>query len=122
MEKRVRVAALLAVLALLIGSVGCDKIKARDQLNKGVQSYKNGKYEEAIEHFKNSVTLDPSLVTARLYLGTAYMQLYVPGKKKAFSKVARHTLFRVADGREVDFLIPAKKQLKIGEDLAVLGG
>ena len=50
------------------------------------------------------------------------MQLYVPGKKKAFSKVARHTLFRVADGREVDFLIPAKKQLKIGEDLAVLGG
>ena len=79
MEKRVRVAALLAVLALLIGSVGCDKIKARDQLNKGVQSYKNGKYEEAIEHFKNSVTLDPSLVTARLYLGTAYMQLYVPG-------------------------------------------
>jgi tetratricopeptide (TPR) repeat protein len=69
----------LATLAMLITAVGCDKVKARDQLNKGVQSYKNARYEEAIEHFKNSVTLDPSLVTARLYLGTAYMQLYVPG-------------------------------------------
>ena len=54
--------------------VGCGKLRARDQLNKGVQSFKNAKYEEAIEHFKNAVSLDPSLLTARLYLGTAYMQ------------------------------------------------
>jgi len=79
MNRSVRVLASMAVLALLFGAVGCSKLKARDQLNKGVQSFKNAKYEEAIEHFKNAVSLDPNLVTARLYLGTAYMQQYVPG-------------------------------------------
>ena len=79
MNRSVRALAFLAVLAMLFGAVGCSKLKARDQLNKGVQSFKNAKFEEAIEHFKNAVSLDPSLLTARLYLGTAYMQQYIPG-------------------------------------------
>ncbi len=33
-------------------------------------------------------------------------KLRVPGKEKAFAKMAHHTLFRVADRREVDFPIP----------------
>jgi hypothetical protein len=42
-----------ALLVLLVGaglllSVGCNKLKARDNLNKGVQAYKNARYEEAI--------------------------------------------------------------------------
>jgi len=65
----------LAVLA----SAGCTKLQARDHLNKGVQSYKNARYEEAIEHFKTAVSLDPSLLNARIYLATAYAQQYVPG-------------------------------------------
>jgi tetratricopeptide (TPR) repeat protein len=79
MNRSVRGLALAAVLVMLLAAVGCSKLKARDQLNKGVQSFKNAKYEEAIEHFKNAVSLDPSLLTARLYLGTAYMQQYIPG-------------------------------------------
>jgi tetratricopeptide (TPR) repeat protein len=67
----------LAVVLLLLG--GCTKLKARDQLNKGVQAYKNAKYELAIEHFKNAVALDPRLLNARLYLATAYAQQYIPG-------------------------------------------
>jgi tetratricopeptide (TPR) repeat protein len=78
-----RVLTLLMALAVLLGTVGCNKLKARDQLNKGVQSFKNAKYEEAIEHFKNAVSLDASLLTARLYLGTAYMQQYIPGADTA---------------------------------------
>ncbi len=79
MKRSVRVLVGLAmVLALLAGS-GCTKLRARDQLNKGVQSYKNARYEEAIEHFKNAVAFDPSLVNARLYLATAYAQQYIPG-------------------------------------------
>jgi tetratricopeptide (TPR) repeat protein len=71
---------LLAMLVLpLVLATGCNKLKARDQLNKGVQSYKNAKYEEAIEHFKNAVNLDPQLINARLYLATAYAQQYIPG-------------------------------------------
>jgi tetratricopeptide (TPR) repeat protein len=69
----------LAVLLVLFSAVGCSKLRARDQLNKGVQAYKNAKYEEAIEHFKNAVELDPSLINARLYLATAYAQQYIPG-------------------------------------------
>ena len=74
-----RVLTVLAVLLLLFSAVGCSKLRARDQLNKGVQAYKNAKYEDAIEHFKNAVALDPSLVNARLYLATAYAQQYIPG-------------------------------------------
>jgi tetratricopeptide (TPR) repeat protein len=69
---------LAAGLVLLLGT-GCSKLKARDQLNKGVQAFKNNKFEQAIDHFQQAVTLDPSLINARLYLATAYAQGYVGG-------------------------------------------
>src|SRR6185312_2718166 len=68
-----------AALLAMFGGVGCNKLRARDQLNKGVQSYKNAKYEEAINHFQQAVELDPSLLNARLYLATAFAQQYIPG-------------------------------------------
>ena len=70
---------LLAVGLALMSSLGCDKLRARDQLNKGVLAFKNAKYEEAIDKFQNAVALDPSLLNARLYLATAYVQQYIPG-------------------------------------------
>src|SRR5271165_9448 len=79
MNKSERVLTIVAVLLALLSAVGCEKLRARDQINKGVQAYKNAKYEDAIEHFKNAVQLDPSLLNARLYLATAYMQQYIPG-------------------------------------------
>lgn len=63
----------------LLGAAGCNTLKARSDLNKGVQAYKNAKYDQAISFFKDSVALDPSLVNARLYLATAYAQQFVPG-------------------------------------------
>ena len=41
--------------------------------------YKSAKYEEAIDHFQSAISLDPSLLNARLYLATAYTQQYIPG-------------------------------------------
>jgi tetratricopeptide (TPR) repeat protein len=79
MNRIVRLLALVTVALALFTTAGCSKLKARDQLNKGVQAYKNAKYEEAIEHFKNSVAYDPGLLNARLYLATAYAQQYIPG-------------------------------------------
>jgi len=67
-----------AALVILLGT-GCNKLRARDQLNKGVQAYKNTKYEQAISHFQEAVSLDPGLINARLYLATAYAQQYIPG-------------------------------------------
>jgi Flp pilus assembly protein TadD len=47
------------VLAMMVSLTGCDKLKARDQLNKGVEAFKAGKYEEAITHFQSAEQLDP---------------------------------------------------------------
>lgn len=71
---------LLAVAALSLISVSaCDKLKARDNLNKGVEAYKAAKFDSAIEHFKLAKELDPSLTSARLYLAAAYGNQYIPG-------------------------------------------
>jgi tetratricopeptide (TPR) repeat protein len=78
-----RAALLVTVLilggAVLLPTVGCNKLRARDQLNKGVQAYKGANYEQAIEHFKNAINLDGDLKVAKMYLATAYAQQYVPG-------------------------------------------
>jgi tetratricopeptide (TPR) repeat protein len=68
-----------ALLLLVVGVSGCNKLKARDLLNKGVGAFKNGQYDTAIEDFKQAKELDPSLINARLYLATAYASQYIPG-------------------------------------------
>jgi tetratricopeptide (TPR) repeat protein len=78
MKTQARLVTLLAVAAALLSTAGCNKLMARDQLNKGVQSYRNANYEQAIEHFKNAVALDDDLKVAKLYLATAYTSQYVP--------------------------------------------
>jgi len=79
MKRCARLGTVVAVLAALLSTAGCNKLKARDQLNKGVQAYRGANYEQAIERFKNAVYLDPDLKVAKLYLATAYAQQYVPG-------------------------------------------
>jgi tetratricopeptide (TPR) repeat protein len=74
-----KLALIVAVAALTVLSTSCEKLKARDELNKGVQAFKNAQYPVAVEHFKTAVSLDPAFPTARLYLAMAYMQQYIPG-------------------------------------------
>jgi tetratricopeptide (TPR) repeat protein len=79
MNKPIRLLTVAGIMLALFSSVGCDKLRARDQLNKGVTAYKNAKYEEAIDHFQQSVAFDPKLINAKMYLATAYAQQYIPG-------------------------------------------
>jgi len=79
MNKHFRLLTLAAAALALFSTMGCNKLRARDQLNKGVTAYKNAKYEEAIDHFQQSVAQDPSLINARMYLATAFAQQYIPG-------------------------------------------
>jgi tetratricopeptide (TPR) repeat protein len=79
MNIHARLATVVAVAAALLGTAGCNKLRARDELNKGVQAYKNSNYEQAIEHFKDASRLDDNLKVAKLYLATAYRSQYVPG-------------------------------------------
>jgi len=66
-------------LVLVLGTTGCNKLRSRDRINRGIQAYKGAKYGDAVELFKEAVALDPSSVNGRLYLATAYMSQYIPG-------------------------------------------
>jgi tetratricopeptide (TPR) repeat protein len=75
-----RISALAVALAGIVLSMsGCKQLAARDQLVKGVESYKGARYEEAIGHFQRANQLDPSLPMAKTYLATALTQNVVPG-------------------------------------------
>lgn len=68
-----------AALLLALSAAGCAKLKARDDLNKGVQAYNNAQFEQAIEYFKDATENDPKLTNAQLFLAQAYAQQYIPG-------------------------------------------
>jgi len=79
-RRRLSVGLLVAlILFAVFGATGCNKLRARDWLNKGVQAYKNGQFDRAIEDFKEAKDLDPDLLNARLYLATAYASQFIPG-------------------------------------------
>src|ERR1700684_901970 len=78
MNKSIRLLTLAAAMLAILSSTGCSKLRARDQLNKGVTAFKNAKFEEAIDHFQQSAALVPSLINAKMYLATAYTQQNIP--------------------------------------------
>src|SRR5579871_4502532 len=86
-NSRLNYAALAVLLAATVLSSGClNKLKARDNLNQGVNAFKSGNYAEAADHFKTAIALDPSFDVARLYLATAYVQQYIPGTETPENK------------------------------------
>jgi tetratricopeptide (TPR) repeat protein len=93
-------AAILGGILVLAGS-GCAKLKARDHLNQGVAAFKNAKYQDAVEHFKTAMELDPEYQNARNYLATAYMAQWIPGaespENKAFAEKAKEEFGRVLE-------------------------
>ena len=73
--------AVLLILALIPLS-GCGfigKLRARDNLNKGVKAFTEQKYDAAAQFFEKAIELDPEFETARMYLATAYTSQFIPG-------------------------------------------
>jgi tetratricopeptide (TPR) repeat protein len=91
----------LGIGLLVLAGTGCDKLKSRDQLNRGVQAYRSAKYADAVEFFKTAVNLDPSNLNGRLYLATAYMTQYIPGAESPenlqLAKQAKEEFMRVLE-------------------------
>lgn len=83
MQRKPQVCLLLAVSFVAVAAVGCNKLRARDLLNKGVNAYKGAQFDVAIEDFKQAKALDPTLTNAQLYLATAYASQYIPGAPSA---------------------------------------
>jgi tetratricopeptide (TPR) repeat protein len=70
----------LTCLLLLSVATGVPaQTNAGDELDQGVAAYKQAKFDEAVQHFKNVVALDPQKMVAHLYLATALAQQYIPG-------------------------------------------
>jgi tetratricopeptide (TPR) repeat protein len=78
MKLTARIPVSVALLVLLGTTTGCDKLKSRDQINKGVAAFKNAQYEQAVSNFQNAVKLDPTSENAKLYLATSYAYQVVP--------------------------------------------
>jgi TonB family protein len=62
-------------LIALISTALC----AQDVMNQGVAAFRNANYKQAIELFGQAAALHPNDVNPHLYLGTAYMSIWIPG-------------------------------------------
>ena len=67
------------VMALVAPALLAQATTADEQVNLGVQAFRNARYAEAARHFSTAVRLDPGYLDAGLYLATTYMQQFVPG-------------------------------------------
>lgn len=94
-----RTALALSAGVLFLFGTGCEKLKSRDNLNKGVAAFKGAKYSDAVALFKEAIRLDPDNPNARLYLATAYMVQWIPGaaspENDEFAKNARDMFMQV---------------------------
>jgi tetratricopeptide (TPR) repeat protein len=67
---------LAVALGVALGGTACNKLEARDNLNKGVREFKERDYEAAAKLFKAATELDPNLAIAQVYLATAYFKQF----------------------------------------------
>ena len=94
-----KMALAIAAGVLFLFGTGCEKLKSRDNLNKGVAAFKGAKYSDSVTFFKEAIRLDPENPNARLYLATAYMVQWIPGadspENNEFAKNARAQFMEV---------------------------
>jgi tetratricopeptide (TPR) repeat protein len=69
------------LVCLAIAGVAQDEAKAsaRNEVDEGVQAFRQAHYDDAIAHFEQAVAFDPDLVVARMYLAATYLQVFEPG-------------------------------------------
>jgi tetratricopeptide (TPR) repeat protein len=105
--KVLNVYALVAVGVLSVLSLGCQKqisfLKARNELNKGVQAFTAADYPTAVTRFTNALELDPSLTDAKAYRSYAYMNQFFPGSTEPENmKLAQQAIDGFEEVLEVD--------------------
>jgi Flp pilus assembly protein TadD len=69
----------LSPLFCLAALFAQESAEFRNWLNQGGQAFREAQYAAAIQAFQRAIDLNPSSLTAHLYLATAYMQQYIPG-------------------------------------------
>jgi tetratricopeptide (TPR) repeat protein len=78
-SKFIFIAGLLVCLAIAGVAQDGAKASARNEVDEGVQAFRQAHYDGAIAHFEQAVAFDPDLVVARMYLAATYLQVFEPG-------------------------------------------
>src|SRR6266481_716590 len=72
-----------AILALFVAAgAGCtlaNKIRAKNELNEPARAYRAGHFEEAEQHAKRALALEPTNKTAAIFIARVIHQQYKPG-------------------------------------------
>ena len=105
---------------LLLSATGCARLRANDQINKGVADFKNAKLESAENHFQNAINIDPDNPNPRIYLATTYSSQIVPNLDTAANKkLAQEALdnFQVVLQKDPNNVIALKQIAVIDRDL-----
>ena len=87
----------LALLVMATSVAAQDPVDPAGWINRGIQEFKGARYPEAVASFERAVAIDPSSVAAQLYLGTAYMQQFIPGAESPGNS-------RIAEAAQSHFL------------------
>ncbi|MGA8026956.1 MAG: hypothetical protein WB992_07400 [Bryobacteraceae bacterium] len=72
----------VAITALLISAVGASQTASpqfTEEMTKGIKSYRDTLYADAVRQFMEALRLDPASEAAHLYLATSYMIQWIPG-------------------------------------------
>src|SRR5260370_38537357 len=71
------------VLAILVAtSSGCgviNRIRAKNQLNEAARAYREGDFDEAEQHSRRALELDPNNKTAPMFIARSMHAQYRPG-------------------------------------------
>jgi hypothetical protein len=77
---RIHIVALLA--AVVFSSGGCtlvNRVRAKNALNEGARAYKDGRFKDAEDKFREAFSLDETQKNAPLFIARAVQQQYKPG-------------------------------------------
>jgi TonB family protein len=87
------VLATIFLWSLPAGAQMLTELQVGDNLNQGVQAFREGRREAAIGYFQEAIRLDPNSITAQLYLARTYASLFAPdGKSEENQEFARRAI------------------------------
>ena len=79
---RSRIGATVILALFVAASAGCtlvNKVRAKNELNETAKAYKEGHFEDAEQHAKRALALDPDNPTAPIFIARVLHQQYKPG-------------------------------------------
>lgn len=96
--RRISTAMILALL--VVSSAGCtlvNKIRAKNELNETARAYKEGQFDQAEQHAKRALELDPNNPTAPIFVARVVHQQYERTRDPKKGQEAIETYRRVLE-------------------------